>query len=473
MKPRHSFVSLMLALLFLISTADLLAAERFRVIASIKPIHSILAGLTQGTDVLELLVPEGRTPYGYELTEQQKENLKSADMVVWVGPELERFLADQIQTVKQDASVITLLEHPALKVLPSRWDESRRDPFFWLDSRNVIILVDALTRELMIADAPRSHLYKRNRDTLLARMAKLDRRLEYGYRGLKGGFAIAYYDTLQYFEQAYALKITNVVAQSPFTPVNAKNLLQGRSELTANSYACLLTESNIKMPDLQLLTGGGEVNIGELDSFGSRLKSGPELYFELMDHNSSVIKRCLHYGTSTETPGRVEEFDPSIKIGGKFLLLDHNGKLVTEKDFLGKYQMLYFGYTFCPDVCPTTLQVMSVALDSLGPKADMIQPYFITLDPERDTVQVMNRYINFFKIDLIGLTGSRSMTDRVAKQFRVRFEKVVEEGMDPGLYILDHTASVFLMAPDGRFITKFAYGISAKQMVEKINQHIP
>ena len=229
----------------------------------------------------------------------------------------------------------------------------------------------------------------------------------------------------------------------------------------------------MKMPDLQLLTGEAEINIGELDSFGSKLKPGPELYFELMNHNARVIKQCLHAGTAAETSDTEEKLGQTSRIGGKFLLLNHNGELVTEKEFLGKYQLLYFGYTFCPDVCPTTLQVLSVAMNLLGPKADLIQPYFITLDPERDTVQVMQRYVDFFNINLIGLTGSRSMTDRVAKQFNVKFEKVAAEGADPDLYILDHTASLFLMAPDGRFITKFAYGISAQQIVEKINQYIP
>ena len=140
---------------------------------------------------------------------------------------------------------------------------------------------------------------------------------------------------------------------------------------------------------------------------------------------------------------------------------------------LGKFQLIYFGYTFCPDICPTSLQVISQALDMLGDKASLLKPYFITVDPERDNPKVMNNYVKYFNQDLVGLTGTKVMIERVAKQFKVRYEKVIEEGADPDLYIMDHSASVFLMAPDGEFITKFAHGISAKQMVESLRAYLP
>lgn len=477
-KLQHRFITLLLGVSLIFSVSASIAEERFRVVASIKPIHSILAGLMAGTEGPDLLVGEGKIPYGYELTEQQKTDLKSADIVFWVGPELEKFLVEPIKQLKDGARVNALLDNPELKVLPSRWseDETKRDPFFWLDSRNAVILVDELARELISADAPRAHLYKRNRAALLARVAELDRRLEYSYRGMKSGIAMAYYDTFQYFEQAYALKIRDVVVESPVNSIQAEKLLTGRAKLAEGYYTCLLTESHMAMPDLPLLMGGAKVNIGKLDSFGSRFTPGPELYFELMDYNTDVTKKCLHRGDLAEldVAAAEEEYIPiTSKIRGRFLMVDHNGGLVTETDMLGKYQLIYFGYTFCPDVCPTSLQVLSVALEKLGEKAKKIQPYFITIDPDRDTVKVMKAYVQYFDKSLIGLIGSKSMTERVAKQFRVRYEKVVEEGADPDMYIMDHTASLFLMAPDGSFITKLAYGISADQIVEKINQYIP
>ncbi|MCP3671011.1 MAG: zinc ABC transporter solute-binding protein [Gammaproteobacteria bacterium] len=470
---RSLFITLLFGVVLLLQVPLLFADEGFRVVASIKPIHSILSSLMQGADEPQLLVKQGQIPYGYELDEQQKKDLSRADFIVWVGPELEKFLVEPMSGVMPQAKVITVLDDPSIKVLPSRWDEYRRDPFFWLDSRNMLILIDELTRELMAADSTRAHLYRRNRDALFKRMSELDRRLEYGYRGLKSGVGIAYYDTLQYFEQAYALKVRGRLAQNPMQDMDASRLLDGRSRMADGYYSCLLTEYGMKMPDLPLLTGSSSIKQAKLDSFGSRFTPGPDLYFQLMDYNTNAIKECLHHGTLEGEDVDTQEPAQSFYISGKFMLTDHNGGLVTEKDLTGKYQIILFGYTFCPDICPTSLQVLSLAMERLGDKAEKIQPYFVTVDPERDTVKAMKRFVGYFSKKIIGLTGSKSMIERVAEQFNVRYEKVVEEGMDPDMYIMDHTASAYLMAPDGTFITKFAYGISPKQLVDKINEYVP
>jgi len=463
---------LLLGLGLLASSQSLLAEQRFRVLTTIKPIHSILAGLMVGTEGPELLLGEAETPFDYQLKPELAGTVSGADLVVWVGPELETFLVEAVRAAKQaGVPVVTLLDNPELKILPSRWNQDEagevRDPFFWLDTRNSIILVDELARVLMEVDPARAHLYLRNRNDLLTRLAELDRRLEYGYRGLKSGIGMAYYDTLQYFEQAYALKIRGVLAQSPRDPAQAGSLLQNRVKLKEGYYACLLTERGMSMPELALLSEGVDVNVGVLDSFGTGLAAGPDLYFELMENNTRTIKQCLQYSGKTQAAPVNAVYEPeTARIGGKFMLIDHNGKLFTEKDMQGKFQLIYFGYTFCPDICPTSLQVVSLALDMLGDKAKKIRPYFITVDPERDNAQVMKNYVKYFNEDLVGLTGTTAMIERVAKQFKVRYEKVLEEGGDPDMYIMDHSASVFLMAPDGEFITKFAHGISAQQMVD-------
>ncbi|WP_428625231.1 metal ABC transporter solute-binding protein, Zn/Mn family [Sedimenticola sp.] len=476
--PR-AFLSMLLLISLLLGSPSLWAESSFRVVTSIKPVHSILAALMIGTEGPELLVDGEALPFGYQLNESQKADVAGASLIVWVGPELEKFLIEPVAQAQQSgARVMTLLDDPELKILPSRWsknDESmERDPFFWLDSRNTLILVDELARALMDADGARAHLYRRNRANLLARVAELDRRLEYGYRGLKSGIGMAYYDTLQYFEQAYALKIRGVLAQSPQQSVEAIKLLQSHAKLKEGYYACLLTERGMPMPELPLLTEGVEINIGILDSFGSAMKAGPELYFELMKNNTDTIKSCLQYSGDAAKLAAKEQYEPEVaKIGGKFMLIDQDGKLVTEKDMQGKFQLIYFGYTFCPDICPTSLQVMSLALDMLGDRADLIKPYFITVDPERDNAKVMKNYVQYFNQHLVGLTGTKVMIERVAKEFKVKYAKVIEPGSDPNLYIMDHSASVYLMAPNGEFITKFAHGISAKQMVEALNSYLP
>lgn len=473
MNRRSILFSILAAiLLWAVTGAAHSANDQLRVVASIKPVHSILSGLMKGLREPDLIVAAGRTPYDHEPTAQQLKNLEQADLIVWVGPELEKRLIEPIKTLPTTARVITLLDHPALKVLPSRTDDDARDPFFWLDSRNAIILLDELTRELMALDPGRAHLYRRNRDALFDKIAELDRRLEYGYRGLKGGVVLSYYDTQQYFEQAYALKVGGVLSSAPDVPVSGEKLLQERARLADGGYACLLAEAGMEMPELPFLIDGIEVEMVELDSFGTRQPPGEALYLKLMEHNTRQIKACVQKKAPIEDQAAEEPAESTIReIGGRFLLIDHRGNVVTEKDLLGKYQLIYFGYTYCPDVCPTSLSVMSAALKRLGDKAKLIQPYFITVDPERDSQEVLADYVGYFSKEMIGLTGSRAMIDRIIEAYNLTVERV-EEGRDSKNYLIDHTASVFLIAPDGRFITKFAHGITPQQMVEKLDEYV-
>ena len=474
MKRSHFIIPAMLAfLLFFVSGPASSSEDQLRVVVSIKPVHSILSGLLKGAGEPELLVETGKTPYGQTLTPEQKQSLKTADLIVWVGPELEKFLVEPLGQAPEDPRIVTLLDRPELKILPQRQDDNARDPHFWLDSRNAILLINLLTRELMTLDPARSHLYKRNRDALYSKVAKLDRQLEYGYRGLQGDVVLAYFDTQQYFEQAYALKVAGVLTPSPDVPVSGEQLLKERALLAENRYACLLTEANMPMPELSLLTDGLAADVVELDSFGSKLQPGEELYLDLMKNNTRLIKQCIQKKPiAEEAPENGAETAGIRKIGGKFILTDHHGNMVTEKGLLGKYQLIYFGYTFCPDVCPSSLSVISTALKRLGEKAKRIKPYFITVDPQRDTQEVMANYVAYFHKDMVGLRGSQAMTDRIVKNYNLVVEKVQKEGGEPDDYIMDHTASVFLIAPDGTFITKFAHGITPTQLVEKLNEYV-
>ena len=467
------FQLLPLLVLLLSSTVFAAGSGEFRVVVSIKPVHSLFSALLQGVTEPVLIVGPGRTPYGYRMTEAQEKELQQADLVVWVGPELERFLVEPIRRLPKGVEVLTLLDNDAMKILPSRWDDVSRDPYFWLDSRNVLILIDELTRYLMERDPARTHLYRRNRDRLFKKVAELDRRLEYGYRGLKGGVILNYYDTLQYFEQAYALKVGGTIARDPESPVDAARLLRERARLLEGGYACVLTEAGMSMPEYDLLMKEVSVNRAELDSFGTRFEPGGELYLEVMEHNTRVIKRCVHQAAADLEAEEGEAGLPPVEgVGGRFVLVDHNGNLVTREQMLGRYQLIYFGYTYCPDVCPTSLQVMTAALKKLGALREKIQPYFITVDPERDTQEILAGYVTYFDKRMIGLTGTRAMIDRLLEEFGVTAEKVPDESGDPDKYLIDHTASLYLMAPDGRFITKFAHGITPDQLVQKLRQYV-
>ncbi len=157
-------------------------------------------------------------------------------------------------------------------------------------------------------------------------------------------------------------------------------------------------------------------------------------------------------------------------IGGPFALTDHTGKQVTEKDFHGKFSLIYFGYTYCPDVCPGELQLVVAALDQLGDKAEQIQPVFITVDPERDTVEQMAVYVPQFHDRLIGLTGSVEQVAAAAKAYRVYYAKV--DDPDATEYLMDHSSILYLMGPDGTYVGHFTYGTKPDVLAEKLLQHL-
>ena len=140
-------------------------------------------------------------------------------------------------------------------------------------------------------------------------------------------------------------------------------------------------------------------------------------------------------------------------IGGPFRLIDQNGRAVTEQDFKGKPFLVFFGFTHCPDVCPTTLFDVSEVMKSLGPDADRVGALFITVDPARDTAAALKDYLSSFDPHLRGLTGDEAALAAVAKEYRVYYRKVALDGGD---YTMDHTAIVYLMDKNGHFVSPFS-----------------
>jgi len=165
------------------------------------------------------------------------------------------------------------------------------------------------------------------------------------------------------------------------------------------------------------------------------------------------------YLNKEETPSAAD--NSRALIGGAFELTDHNNQPVTDKDFLGKYMIVYFGYTYCPDVCPMDLQIMADSMRNLPDDlASKVTPVFVTIDPERDTVDVMAEYVQFFHEDLIGLTGTVEQVDTIKKAYRVYAAKA-DETPD---YLVDHTAYTYLMDTDGSLLKHFNHGEDPEQM---------
>ena len=158
-------------------------------------------------------------------------------------------------------------------------------------------------------------------------------------------------------------------------------------------------------------------------------------------------------------------------IGGNFTLVDSTSKEITDEMFRGRYMLVYFGFTHCPDICPTTLLLMMNALDQIGDKARQVVPVFITLDPERDTPEKISTYVQNFSPNLVGLTGSIAQVKAAADAYKVYFKKVPVEGSELG-YVVDHSGFVYLMGPDGKYVSHFAHTIAEQAMVDGLHKHI-
>lgn len=158
-----------------------------------------------------------------------------------------------------------------------------------------------------------------------------------------------------------------------------------------------------------------------------------------------------------------------LTFGGPFTLIDHTGRPVTDQDYRGRVMLVFFGYTFCPDVCPTTLREVAEALDQLGPLADQVRPLFVTIDPARDTPAHLADYVGHFDRRIIGLTGSPEHIRQAAQAYHARFARVGDEADS---YLMDHTAVLYVMGRDGEFITHFPHGVPGKRIAEYLRPRL-
>jgi protein SCO1/2 len=156
-------------------------------------------------------------------------------------------------------------------------------------------------------------------------------------------------------------------------------------------------------------------------------------------------------------------------VGGSFSLVDQSGAPRTDRDFRGKLMLVYFGFTYCPDVCPTDLQAMASAIDGLGADGENVQPIFITLDPERDTSSHLRDYLPMFHPRFVGLTGEIDKIKQAADAYKVYFERAE---IGAGDYTVDHSAYIYLMGRRGEYLGFFPPGSAGDRLVEIIRPHI-
>lgn len=162
-------------------------------------------------------------------------------------------------------------------------------------------------------------------------------------------------------------------------------------------------------------------------------------------------------------PAPVVTTTGTADIGGPFTLVSTRGGTVTDQTYRGKWLVLFFGYTYCPDVCPTTLNNISVALEELGADANKLQPVFVTVDPDQDTREVLSDYLKSFDSRIVGLTGTQAQIDRIVKEYRIYVAKQKSESGDDD-YLVVHSAYIYLMDPQGKFVNVIQGTQSGKEI---------
>lgn len=168
----------------------------------------------------------------------------------------------------------------------------------------------------------------------------------------------------------------------------------------------------------------------------------------------------------------VSEADDDALPQRRWMMEDTLGNVVTNLDFSGKFVLIYFGYTGCPDVCPTTLATLAEAIELLGDDAAHLAPLFVTVDPDRDTAQLLRDYTGFMHPAIIGLRGPKAYTDHMVKAFNARYEIYVPDPATPEIYSIDHTASVAVVGPDGQLVKRFPHGTPPDQIADEMREMI-
>lgn len=171
-----------------------------------------------------------------------------------------------------------------------------------------------------------------------------------------------------------------------------------------------------------------------------------------------VLALLVAFAPLASHGGQAKPLPFEALFGGPFALMDHTGRARTEADFRGRFMLVSFGYTHCPDICPTTLQLVSDAMELLGEEGARVQPLFVTVDPARDDAAALAAYVAHFHPRLLGLTGTEAQVRAAARVYKLHRRKVVlPDAAGPDDYLVDHGSNLYLMGPDGGFLSLFHF----------------
>jgi zinc transport system substrate-binding protein len=301
--------TLLFACLVMLGAVDA-RAEAPLVVASIKPIESLVAGVMEGVGRPELLVPGNLSPHTYSLRPSDGRKLAGARLVFWIGPIYEGFLVKPLESLAGKATIVRLMDAPGVELLAAReggiWepdpDEARghhhpseleMDGHLFLDPANAKAIVAAARDALAAADPADAARFTANAAAVTARLDALDAGLRQKLSAVKGRPFIVFHDAYQYLERRYGLAGAGSVTVSPETKPGAKRVAEIRSTILERRARCIFAEPQFEPSLVTMLTGETGARSGVLDPLGADIPSGPDLYFTLLDRLADTLARCL------------------------------------------------------------------------------------------------------------------------------------------------------------------------------------
>ncbi len=308
--PRHRLASLSLVLVLALTALPARAADERvapRVVVSILPIHSLVAGIMAGVARPVLLLAGAPSPHAHALRPSEARSLAAAELIFWVGPALERFLERPLRALSARARVVALIDAPGLRLLPARRPGSwtapaadidvrgrhQADPHVWLDPGNATAMARAAARALAAADPGHAAAYRANAEALAARIAALDDEVERALAPVRDAPYLVFHDAYHYFERRYRLAAAAAVAVDPERRPGARRVRQARAAIKRLDARCLFAEPQFAPAIINTIVEGTGARAAALDPLGFGLAPGPDAWFAIMRGLAQAIAGCL------------------------------------------------------------------------------------------------------------------------------------------------------------------------------------
>jgi zinc transport system substrate-binding protein len=278
------------------------------VVASIKPIHSLVASVMGGVGAPKLTVKGGASPHTYSLTPTDAEALQSAKVIFWMGHEMEAFLEKPLEALPSGATVVSLMDNKKLELLPVRegngfdpdehegeeeHENGENDPHVWLDPRNAAVMVEEIAATLSAADPDHAAQYSTNAKSTQEQLSMLEQEIAKELAPLKDKHFITFHDAFQYFEKRFEIPSSGAISIHPENPPGAKGIREIKGRLQSANVTCVFSEPQFDSKLVNLITEGTDVKTGVLDAEAGTLDPGPALYGQLLRNIATSLKECL------------------------------------------------------------------------------------------------------------------------------------------------------------------------------------